>query len=367
MRSVTTKSRAAQLDVRKEQVNKILLVRATFRMGDSILAIPAISVFRKNFPNAGIDFVGAPVSRTLFQNLSIDHHFCITRRFPHSSWAYLALIRRLRSIGYDLAVDLSCSQSAMGSFLVGFSGARFRAGLQGEWDCWFNVRIPRPQERNKYKILPAFLKSLGLETEEILTPLVLSLAEKEAGRKRIQTLVEHDGCPIVGVFIGGRKTWGKRWPIKSFYELITALYRQGVNVVTFFGPEEKSLIGPSRDALDPAMPLVYEPSSRDFAAMVANCDLFVSCDSGPVHLACALRTRTVAIFQHPNFDHWGPPPTLGRIVYQPGGCSVEEVLRICLQELAHNLAPVSDSCGEVLISSSRSGSVPPDSKSSSET
>ncbi len=342
MRSVTIRSSEKRLDFHKEEVEKILLVRATFRMGASILATPAVSVFRKNFPNARIDFVGSPISGKLFRNLPIDHHFSITRRYPQSSWDYLALIKQLRSVGYDLAVDVSCSQSAMGSFIVGFSGARFRAGLQGEWDRWFNVRIPRPPERNKYRILPAFLRALDLESRETLPSLVLSSAEKEEGKRRIETLVGQGGGPIVGVFVGGRKAWGKRWPIKNFCELIAALHRRGVNVVTFFGPEEKDLIAFFRGALDAGTPWAFEPSPMAFAAMVSNCHLFVTCDSGPMHLACALRTRTVAVFQNSHFDHWGPPQSLGRVVYQPGGCSVQEVLRVCLLELSHILAPVSE-------------------------
>jgi ADP-heptose:LPS heptosyltransferase len=334
MRSVTSTSQEKRLDLHKEEIEKILLVRATFRMGNSILATPAISVFRKNFPAARIDFVGSPISRKLFLNLPIDHHFSITRRFPDSSWAYLALIKQLKSVHYDLAVDLSCSQSAMGSFIVGFSGARFRVGLQGEWDRWFNVRIPRPTERNKYRILPAFLRALHLKSHEAPPSLVLSFAEKEEGRRRIETLVGQGGGPIVGVFLGGRQAWGKRWPIKNFCELISALRRRGVNVVIFFGPEEKDLIGFFGDASAARIPWVFEPSPRAFGAMVSNCHLFVSCDSGPMHLACALGKRIVGIFQEPNFDHWGPPESLGRVVYQPGGCSVQEVLRVCHLELS---------------------------------
>jgi heptosyltransferase-3 len=338
MHSVTSQSTEKRLDFHSEELKKILLVRATFRMGDSILATPAIAVFRRRFPNARIDFVGSPMSRMLFKNLPIDHHFTITRTFPASSWTYLALIHELRSVHYDLAIDLSCSQSAMGAFIVGFSGAIFRAGLQGEWDRWFNVRILRPPEINKYAVLPALLRSIGLDNDEPLPCLTLSAAEKERGKKRIMELTSLDSAPTVGVFIGGRKSWGKRWPTENFSKLITALSRRGLNVVTFLGPEETSLIGFYRDALGSEIPMAYEPSSRNFAAMVANCDLFVTCDSGPMHLASALGTRMVVIFRNDNFDRWAPPPTLARIVYQPGGCSPEEVLRVCLAQLAHSVA-----------------------------
>jgi heptosyltransferase-3 len=352
MRLVPHGSKEERLDLRQEQFKKILIVRANFRMGNSILAIPAILSFRKQFPDARIDFVGAPISKKLFHGLPIDHHFSITRRYPGSGWDYPLLLWRLRSIGYDLAVDVSCSQSAMGSFIVGFSGARFRVGLKGKWDRWFNVRIPRPPERNKYEILPALLRSLGLKSDVSFPLLVLSSEEKEKAKKKIEAL---PGYAVrrrtVGVFVGARKAWGKRWPVGNFYELITALYRQSLNVVTFVGPEEKDSARYLRDALEPNIAIVFEPSARDFAAMVSNCDLFVSCDSGPMHLAYGVGTRTVAIFQNPNFDHWGPPSSVARIVYQPGGCSAEEVFRICLEELSADLpatrdvAPVSASLG----------------------
>jgi ADP-heptose:LPS heptosyltransferase len=339
--SITPRQTPERLNFRNEQIKKILIVRATFRMGASLLAIPAIISFRKHFPHGRIDFLGAPISTELFKNLPIDNHFTITRRYPGSGLDYPILLRRLRSVRYDLAVDVSCSQSAMASFLVGFSGARFRVGLQGKWDHLFNVRIPKPSERNKYRILPEFLESLGLECDSGLPSIMLSAAEKEIGRRKIEALVSNDSASrIVGVFVGGRKSWGKRWPVRNFCELITALYSQRLNVITFVGPEEKDSISYLRDALDPELPVIFESSPRDFAAMVSSCDLFVTCDSGPVHMACGLGVRTVAIFLYKNFDHWGPPANCARIVYERDGCSVEGVFKACCEELSGDDIPV---------------------------
>jgi ADP-heptose:LPS heptosyltransferase len=329
------KSEEVRLDVYKERIEKILLVRTTFRIGESILVTPAISLLRRNFPQARIDFVGGPISGILFQNLPINHHYEITRRFPNASWAYILLLKQICSVGYDLAVELSCSQSAMGSFIVGFSGARFKVGKQGKWDHWFNVKIPKPIERSRYKILPTLLASLGLDGKEVFPSIVLSSAEKEEGKGKIEAVVGKGKGPIVGVFVGGRKDWGKRWPKEHFLELIASLRAVGVMVVVFAGPEEKDLFDFFGKTLDEDVPLMCESSVRIFVAMVSNCQLFVACDSGPMHLACAVGVRTIAIFQNPNFERWGPSPNLGRIVYQPGGASPREVLEVCLQELVH--------------------------------
>ena len=85
MNLATARSADAEVDISREPIRKILLVRGNFRMGDCVLASPAILLFRKNFPDARIDFVGSPMSRALFQNLPIDRHYEITRRFPGSN------------------------------------------------------------------------------------------------------------------------------------------------------------------------------------------------------------------------------------------------------------------------------------------
>jgi heptosyltransferase-3 len=320
-------------DPNKETIEKILLVRATYRIGESVLATPAISLFRSKFPRARIDFVGGATSKILFQNLPIDHHYQLARRFPQTCWAYPLLLKQLQSVGYDLAIDLSCSQSAMGAFIVRLSRARFRIGRQGKWDHWFNVRLPKPGESNKYMMLPAFLTPLGLGKIERFPSIALSAAEKEAGKKKIAAAIGTSANPVVGVFVGGRLYWGKRWAPERFVELIKNLSERGAKVVIFFGPEESELMSFYKQRVDPKIPMVAESSLRNFAAMIASCQLFVTCDSGPMHLACAMGVRTVAIFIQPNANHWGPPPELGRIAYQKSGVSSSEVLDICVQEL----------------------------------
>ncbi len=329
------KSRSADVavDLAREPIEKILLVRPNFRMGDSVLATPAILLFRKNFPAARIDFVGSPMSRALFQNLPIERHYEITRRFPHASWAYFRLIKQIRSIGYDLAVDVSGSQSSMGAFVVGFSGARLRAGLRGKKDRWLNIRLPKPAEKNKYRVLPALVAALGLQAGEAHPYITLTAEEKAEGKRRMDAALEPGGAPVAAVFVGGRASRRKRLPAEYFLRLAAGLRRAGARTAVFVGPEEKDLIEFFKRGVEPGVPVLYEPSVRRFAAMVSRCALFVTSDSGPMHLACAVGARVVAIFQRRNYHHWGPPPALGRIVFRKGGPGPDEVVAACVEEL----------------------------------
>lgn len=325
--------RGQHSDLEPQQIKRILVVRSVFRMGSVILATPAIELLHRNYPEAQIHFVGPAISSRLFANLPVDHHYKITRSFPHAAWRYPALLLKIRAAKYDLAFEASGSSSAMGSFIVGFSAARLRVGVCGKWDRWFNVRLRRPKTRNKYRVLPELIGSMGLQSAPVYPRLVLSSVEIDCGRTRMRTLTGGAKAPIVGIFVGGRKTRGKRWSKKNFLMIARRLLGAGFQPVIFVGPEEKDLVSYFERELRQDAPAVFEPDVRAFASLVGSCHLFVACDSGPVHLACAVGVRTVAIFLNGEFYRWGPPAELGRIVKHEEAESIERVFKICRQEL----------------------------------
>ena len=93
MNRVTPTAGAQPINFQRNEIKKILLVRSVFRMGNSLLATPAILIFRKNFPRARIDFVGPSIAKLLYENLPINHHYEVYRGFPKVCWSYMALLK----------------------------------------------------------------------------------------------------------------------------------------------------------------------------------------------------------------------------------------------------------------------------------
>ncbi len=332
-------SGAVGTELRGLPIEKILLVRANFRIGNAILALPAIASFKENFPGAQIDFVGAPVAHQLFQGQPLQNHYCAPRRFPYVLWQYPQLIRRLRANRYDLAVDVSYSQSGLGSFIVGLSGARIRAGLSGKWDRLFNLKVPRLAQRNKYAKLTDFLAALGLRAGATVGRVEFSAAEQRAARQQLDAVLAPTAAKKIGVFVGARKLRGKRWPLANFVEVIGGLAARGFNVAALVGPEEDDLVAPLKASLGADLPVVCEPSLRKFAALVAHLDLFICCDSGPMHLACAVGTPVLAIFQEHDVARWAPPPSAARALCGSAGVGAARVLDAAIEELARPPSP----------------------------
>lgn len=332
---LASRRQTVSIDPRGQDLKRVLLVRANFRIGNALLTLPAVAAFRKNFPEAKIDYVGSRISRLLFLNQPLDRHYETPRRFPQVLWQYFVLIRRLRARRYDLALDVSCSQSGLASFVIGLSGARIRAGCAGKWDGLFNFRVDKLAESNKYRKLSELLKALRLKQIDEVGRLEFSAAELSDGRAALASAVGKVSGPIVGVFIGARKLRGKRWPLENFVEVVVGLTQKGFRVVTFLGPEEADIADEIKAALGPGAILVAEPSLRKFAVMVSQLDLFICCDSGPMHLACTVGVRVLAIFRERDVARWAPPASVARTVSSAATVSAGVVLRTALEELSY--------------------------------
>ena len=321
------------LEQLRPTMRKILLVRANYRIGNIVLTLPAVAAFRENYPEARIDFVGGPAAKLLFEKQVLDNIYVIPRRFPAVLWQLPGLLKNLRSTNYDLAVDVSCSQSGMASLIIGASGARIRVGCQGKWDQFLNFKIPKLRSINKYYKLTELLEHLRLHDVRLLGDLHLSDSEKEQGLASLTALSRKGEGALVGVFVGGRKLREKRWSTENFVQVIHELRNRGFRVVTFLGPEEQDIADRLRNSLGPGLPVVFEPSVRKFAAILSNLDLFICADSGPMHLACTVGVRVLAIFQERDLERWAPPRIIARSLSGAQGVTAANVVNAALAEL----------------------------------
>jgi ADP-heptose:LPS heptosyltransferase len=103
--------------------------------------------------------------------------------------------------------------------------------------------------------------------------------------------------PLLGVFPGAHAP-ARRWPAERFEQLLERLGRPGARMVVMGGLGEVGLTARVAAGAPGALDVGGQTDLVDLAALLSLCDLVVTNDTGPMHLAGAVGTPTVSL--------WGP-------------------------------------------------------------
>ena len=325
--------RLSRNDVDPARIDKILVIRQDDRIGNLILTTPLLSALRRRFPQAQVWYLASKTFHTLFSNSSLVDRILVAkkRQYIFHPISLVLFIRRIRKQKFDLTIDASDENnfSLSNSFLVYLSGARYRIGYQKPKSHLFlNLEVPAPQadkhasemHLDLLRYLVGDFQSDGLKIE--VDPDKTAEANDYLKAKG----VEGSGF-LVGMHVGGRGA--KRWPAESFQELadwITDSF--GAKVVFFWGPEEKRVVEQVRPTGSSQI------VSRLFdlptlSALIERCNLFVSPDTGAMHLSVALGRPTLALFLDSDPVKFGPQGKMHRTLRASGGeISVETVKNV---------------------------------------
>ena len=167
------------------------------------------------------------------------------------------------------------------------------------------------------------LGGLSLDVTEPDTSLIAT----EAMRSDARALLEREGWsggPLVGVHPGATNSRAKLWKASRFAEVARKLADEhDGQVVILGGKTEAELATEVQRALpaDMALMLQAKTSLADLMGVLSELAIFLSNDSGPMHLAAALRVRSVAVFGPTDARETGPGRGESRVVREPVDCS----------------------------------------------
>lgn len=285
-------------------VRRILVVRVDL-LGDTVLTTPAIAALRRSYPKARIDIlVQESTASVLAGERDIAHVITYNPQIwrQKGGWrSALRLLWRLRKARYDIAISVS---GDIGSILTRLSGARRTIGYGGEaypymlTDPVAGGRYAVAQHEIRYVL--ALAEAAGGIVEEDLRPR-LHVIPKE--RQEMTTMLRlararlgRNG-PIVAMHAGARNGQAKRWPTRHFAALADQLATELDALVVVTGaPNEAPL---ARDIAHnvryPLLNVSGKTTLPQLIALLAESDVLVTGDSGPMHIACAVETPVVVM------------------------------------------------------------------------
>src|SRR5581483_2944930 len=199
--------------------------------------------------------------------------------------------------------------------LMRATGARWRVGLDNGHGWFLNVRVEDGgfgvMHEADYNL--ALAKAVGATTCDTRLELPISVEERGQARQLVfgESVPEDVARPIIAMHPGsGGYSTARRWSPARFAQLADTLYADvGGQLLLVGGPEEAELHQHIMDMMRSEMPihsLAGKSSVKVTAAVLELADLFIGNDAGPMHLAAAVGTPTVAIFGLSNSEAWGP-------------------------------------------------------------
>lgn len=276
---------------------RILVIQSAF-LGDSLLTLPLLREIKTLHPRSHLTVLTLPAHAELFRSSAwVSEVVEDDKRGVHGgvlgTWR---LSRRLAAEGFDLALIPHRSlRSALLAYLakiprrIGFTESAgrflFTRAVSFSW-------LMHDLERNVSLLLP--LKP-GLE----LKPgAERTLSVEEPARRRVEKLLTDSGVGDQDTLVGvhpGSKWPTKRWPSERFIEICRSLKERGRKVLIIGGAEDKALCG---EIARRSGTLDYSgrTSLSDLKALMARLSLFITNDSGPMHVATASGVPTLALF-----------------------------------------------------------------------
>ena len=268
-------------------------------LGDVVQAMSLLPVLRRRFPGAEISWVIAAGLRDL-----VDPHPLIDRVIPFERRGGLTDWRRLltdlRAARFDVVFDLQ--GLARTGLMTAATGAPVRIGLESAREgsrlaC--HRLIP-----DTGRAMPAHARywrvaeELGCGHFRRATPVAISGGDAAFARRA----VPRSGRPLLALVPGAR--WEtKRWPAEKFARLAVKSYRAwGATPVIVGAPDEVDVCGEAERLIRRFAPaadvtnLAGRTTLRQLAAVLHRCDLAVSNDTGPMHLAAAVGTPVTGVF-----------------------------------------------------------------------
>ncbi len=259
--------------------DKSILIISTNWIGDVIMTMPAVQIFRQENPEVKITVLAKPGTISLWKmHPAVNAFETLDKTSTH-----LPTIEKLKSSKFDCAYIFPNSFRA--AYIPFRAGIKKRVGARGHWRSFMltNV-IPLGNGHQQFESM----NILGVQGEPPLPQLVVPDVKFEGlGGRRIVTLLP-----------GAARGPSKRWPPERFIELAKRLRDElGVKIILSGGPDDAESCAEMAKILGPeVISLAGKTTIPEWAALLKQSDCVVANDSGGMHLAAAVGTPVVGIF-----------------------------------------------------------------------
>ncbi|MDO8446180.1 MAG: glycosyltransferase family 9 protein [Deltaproteobacteria bacterium] len=311
-----------------------ILITKYLGMGSILLATPMLRSLRSKFPKSKIVFMTFDGNAQFARQISVIDEVISIRTKTLSSFTIdlLRALFKIRRKRFDLVFDLEffARFSTIVSYL---SGAKMRVGYYLP-KLWRGDLLTHQVHFNPYKhvteVFAAQLKSIGIKvTDFSLVPPVLKEEKVASVRSLLKEKGVNEGEKIVSVNVNASDlSVERKWPRESFVELIASIIEREkeTRIILVGSKGEVKYVKSVYDSLPEetrgrVIDLSGNLDIEEFIALLKHSALFITNDSGPLHIASSLGTPTVSFFGPESPSLYGPVGSRNMVFYAGIYCS----------------------------------------------
>jgi heptosyltransferase-2 len=307
--------------------NKILMIKFS-GFGNIVLALPTIRAIKKKYPSAEITFLTHTINKAILENeTSVDRilTFDIEGNFKTFKNIF-SLFSKIKKENFDLIIDFE--QFSRFSALVSFfSKAPFRIGFytkgQGR-EKLFTHKINYNNNQHTSKTFGDIAKKLKTQIDFNDTKLLISSNDK----KKVGFLLHKNNLLKKDILVGIHPGCGinnpkRKWQKEKFAQLADFLIDTYGYKIFFTGTNtENELIKEIQSMMrNNSINFCDSTNIRETAELISRCKCFISNDTGPLHLASAMKIPVVSFFGPNTPLLYGPLGENNLIFYKNLSCS----------------------------------------------
>jgi heptosyltransferase-2 len=299
----------------KHAIKSILFLRHD-RVGDMVQSTAALKALRRGHPRAKIAVLASERNyEILDHNPSVDEILI----YKGTPW----LIREIRPRRYDLVIDPFVTHEIKQALMTFLSGGKYRIGFEESGrEIFYNLRGPtasQPKQMIDHLLDLANLaggKRKGCEPEIFLSDAEITWATEALAKKEISA-----NELTIGIHPGAHYP-SQRWSAERFGELAKRILEQGMAKVILLGDSvEEGLWEVVKKSGGENIPFLSFNKIREFVAILSRCDLLVCNNSGPMHIAAALKVPTVSMIGPTVTPLWLPYGAHNVVINKALSCS----------------------------------------------
>lgn len=294
-----------------EQIDRILIIRLA-PLGETVLTTPVIRVLRQHFQDAYIAYMVAPTREDL---VSANPHLNEVLTYQSS---VPKLIYQLIRNKFQLAVVLQPTfRLVLHTFLARIP---FRIGFETNTGGrkLLQIAVPNNTAQHETQRYLDVVRALDIEVADDEPEVFVDDAGKTWVNDFLESRNLNDDKPIIGLNPGAATSY-RRWDVDNFAILGNMLHEAyGAHIIITTGPREGELAHQMAKQMAHPPIVVNDVTPMQLAAVLQRCHLYISNDTGPMHLSTAVKTPTIALFGGSNPMQWGPPWNKHTIIARQG-------------------------------------------------